>query len=306
LKQNIALAYFMTIVTVLAWATGIVIGRGIFEVTPPIGLSFWRWFIPTLCLIPWAMPKLKTEGLTLISVWKPICAMGFFMVGSSALSMMSVNYTTAINVSLVNAGQPLTTAVIAWIIFKEKLTLIQTLGIILGAIGIIVMVSRAKLSILQMLQFNTGDLVMFVAIIGYGSYANTLRKIPKELSFTVALFAVFGSGCIGLLPFYIYESFTYMTMPLNWSTVIWVLILAIFTSLIPTYFWSIAVSIIGVNRSAIFVNLIPVFGAILAIIFLNEKLHLFHIIGALMIFFGILLVIKGHNSESSLDKASST
>ena len=305
-KHNIGLAYFMATGTVLAWAIGIVIGRGISEVTPPIGLSFWRWFLPTLCLAPWAIPKLKKEGLILIKTWKPICAMGFFMIGSSALSMLSVNYTTAINVSLVNAGQPLTTAVIAWIIYRDRLTPIQTLGIIFGAIGILVMVSRADLSVLQSLKFNLGDLIMFIAIIGYGSYANTLRRVPKELSFIVVLFSVFGAGCIGLLPFYFYESFTYMTMPTNWHTVMWVLVLAILTSLIPTYCWNLAVSIVGVNRSAIFVNLIPVFGAILAITFLNEELYIYHIIGATMIFFGILLVIKGHKSKSSPDNANAT
>ena len=228
------------------------------------------------------------------------------MVGSSALSMLSINYTTAINVSLVNAGQPLTTAAIAWIIFRDKLTTIQTLGIVAGTIGIIVMISRANLIVLQSLEFNSGDLIMLIAIVGYGSYANTLRTIPKNLNLTILMFAVFFTGSIGLLPFYIYESLTYMAMPTNWLTIMWVLILAIITSLIPTYLWNSAVSIVGVNRSAIFVNLIPVFGAALSITFLNEQLHLYHIVGASMICSGILLVVKGHKSKFSSVRDSAT
>ena len=298
-KISIGLAYLMATGTVLGWAMGIVIGRGIHETTPPIGLSFWRWFIPAMYLFPWVMPKLKQEGKILLKAWKPICAMGIFMVGSSTLSLLSVNYTTATNASLVNAGQPLTTAVIAWFIYRDQLTLFQTLGIISGAIGIITMVSRANLLVLQSLEFNSGDLIMLIAIIGYGSYANTLRTIPRNLSLTVLMFAVCVVGCIEILPFYIYESFTYMTMPTNWITIMWVTILALITSLIPTYWWNTAVSVVGVNRSAIFVNLIPVFGATLAITFLNEQLYFYHILGASLICIGIFLVITGHESKSS-------
>lgn len=293
-KHKTNLAYFLATFTVFGWSTGIVIGRSIYENTPPIGLSFWRWFLPALIILPWVIPKLKKEGLILIKAWKPICAMGVFMIGSSTLSMVSINYTTAINVSLVNAGQPLTTAAIAWFFFKDKLTASQLFGVFFGLAGILVMVSRANMSILHSLNFNLGDLVMLIAIIGYGSYANMLRKIPQGVGFIVILFSVFVTGCLGLLPFYIYESLNYMAMPTTWVTIKWVLILAIFTSLIPTYFWNIAVSIVGVNRSAIFVNLIPIFGATLAIIFLGEVLYIYHIVGTVMIFFGILLVIKSH------------
>ncbi len=284
--------------TVLGWAIGIVIGRGIYESTPPVGLSFWRWFIPAICLIPWVIPKWRQEGKIALKAWKPICAMGMFMVGSSTLSMLSVNYTKATNVSLVNAGQPLTTALIAWLIFRDKLTTTQTLGIITGALGIIVMVSRADLEVLQSLNFNSGDLIMLIAIVGYGSYANTLRTIPQNLSHTVLMFLVFVCGCIELLPFYIYETVTYMPMPINWTTIMWTFILAIITTLIPTYWWNAAVSVVGVNRSAIFVNLIPVFGATLAILFLGEQLYLYHILGACMICAGIFLVIVGHKLEN--------
>lgn len=299
LKIVEGLGYLMAAGAVLGWAIGIVIGRGIYEITPPIGLTFWRWLVAALCLTPWVIPIWKKEGPNLLKFWKQLFAMGIFMVGASTLSMLSVNYTTAINVSLVNAGQPITTAVIAWIIFKEKLTNIQIMGVLSGAIGIITMVSRANLSILQSLHFNPGDLLMLLAIIGYGSYSNTLRIISNEISNTVMIFVVILAGCLALLPFYIYETATYLPMPTNWMTMIWVAVLAIMTSLIPTYLWNAAISIVGVNRSAIFVNLIPVFGAALAIIFLNEQLYFYHLLGATLIFIGILLVIRNHKSKLS-------
>jgi drug/metabolite transporter (DMT)-like permease len=90
-----------------------------------------------------------------------------------------------------------------------------------------------------------------------------------------------------------------MTMATNWMTIMWVTVLALVTSLIPTYWWNSAVSVVGVNRSAIFANLIPVFAATLATIFLNEQNYFYHISGATPVFIGILLVIKGYESKFS-------
>ena len=90
------------------------------------------------------------------------------MIGTSTLSMISVNYTKAMNVSIVNAGQPLTTALIAWLIFTEKLDRFQSFGIFLGCIGIITMASRANITNLLELKFNIGDLFMLIAILGFG------------------------------------------------------------------------------------------------------------------------------------------
>jgi drug/metabolite transporter (DMT)-like permease len=299
LNIGTGLAYLMATGTVLGWSIGIVIGRGIFETTPPIGLSFWRWFITALCLVPWVIPRWKAEAPFVFKAWKKIAAMGLFMIGASTISMLSVNYTTATNVSLVNAGQPLTTALIAWLVFKDKLSPLQTFGIVLGAVGIVAMVSRADLGVLQSLAFNAGDLLMLIAIVGYGSYANTLRTVPHELGLTVLMFTVTMAGCIEMLPFYIYESLTYMPMPTNWTTIGWVAVLAIVTSLFPIYWWNAAVSVVGVNRSAIFVNLLPVFGATLAIVFLDEQLYLYHVLGTGLVFLGILAVVRGHQKMPS-------
>ena len=290
--NQINIAYLFATLTVLGWALGIVIGRYIHAEVPPIGLTFWRWSIAGLCLMPWAFPFIREEIHLILKIKKQILWMGIFMIGASTLSMISVNYTKAMNVSIVNAGQPLTTALIAWLVFKEKLGKFQSFGIFLGCIGIITMASRANITNLLEFKFNIGDLIMLIAILGFGSYANTLRTIPKELSLSSITFSVIIAGCLFLLPFYLYETIVYRPMPPDKSTIFWVIILATLTTLIPTYLWNASVSAIGANRSAIFVNLIPVFGSTLAIIFLNEQLRFFHIIGATSILIGILFTIR--------------
>ncbi len=160
-----ALAYVMLVTTVLGWASGLVVGRGIHETIPPIGASFWRWTIVAICLIPLAAPKLKSELPLILSAWKQLAAMGFFMIGASTISLVAVNFTTATNASLVNATQPTTTVLAAWLVLKIKLSKIQTAGIIAAAIGILIMISRADFQVLANLEFNKGDLIFGVAVL---------------------------------------------------------------------------------------------------------------------------------------------
>lgn len=290
-------AYVMLVLTVLGWASGLVVGRGIHETIPPVGASFWRWTITVLCIFAVAAPKLKSELPLILSAWKQLAAMGFFMIGASTISLIAVNFTTATNASLVNATQPMTTVVAAWLILKIRLTKIQALGIFAAAIGITVMISRADMQILLNLEFNKGDLLFTIAVIGYALYSTTLQQLPRGLSLSVLMFAIIFFGCLQLLPFYIVESFIYMPVPFSWNSAAALTFLSILTSLIPIYLWNAANRVVGVNRAGIFVNLLPVFGAVMAITFLDEELFIYHIIGAVFVCSGILFMVTGHREH---------
>lgn len=132
--------------------------------------------------------------------------MGFFMIGASTISLVAVNFTTATNASLVNATQPTTTVLAAWLVLKIKLSKIQTAGIIAAAIGILIMISRADFQVLANLVFNKGDLIFGVAVFGYAFYATTLQQLPRRISLSCIMFAVTIFGSLQVLPFYTAES----------------------------------------------------------------------------------------------------
>jgi drug/metabolite transporter (DMT)-like permease len=218
--------------------------------------------------------------------------MGLLMIGASALVAVSLNFTTATNAAIVNATQPAMTALVAWVFFHERLTPLQFGGIIAAVAGILIMVSEANLQLLLALRFNPGDMIMLIAVVGYAIYANRLPGLPKKISFVGGLFAIFLFGGLIQLPIYIAESISFKTVPLTVDAVGALLVLAVITSVIPMFMWNKAVPIVGVNRAAIFVNLMPVFTAILAILFLGEQLFLYHVAGAVLIFIGIVMVVK--------------
>ena len=287
-----ALAYALLVFATITWAASAVIGRGVHETIPPLGLSFWRWLVGVFILLPFVWGDIIRKWAMIRENFGLLLALGVLQVGSSALMLNSVTFTTAINATLINAAMPITTAIAALIVLKDKLTVGQMAGVTLAICGVLYMVGRGDLGVIFTLDFNRGDLLAFVAIIGWAYYATLLRRIPRELGLTTSLAVMLGLGCLGLLPFYIAESLLYMPVPIGATTIQAVIFLGIFASLIAIFIWNSGVRAIGPNRATIFVNLTPVFGAGMAIWLLGETLFAFHVIGAVLVAIGIFLVIN--------------
>ena len=147
------------------------------------------------------------------------------------------------------------------------------------------------------MELNLGDGLAIAAISGWGTYAVLLQKIPRELGITTILFLVITIGSICFLPLYALESFIYKTVPFSYETFILLFFLGIIVSAGSIYLWNAGLRAIGRNKSSIFLNLIPVFSAGLAIIFLSERILTFHLIGAFLVFMGIFLGVRGRPTE---------
>jgi len=286
-------AYIMLIAVQLAWASNLVVARGVFETVPPVGLSFWRWLAAALIMIPLVWRTLPHEIPIIRQEWKTIALLAFFMVGGSTLAVTSVTFTTATNASLVNATQPAITAFFAWLIVKDRLSWLQSLGIVSAAFGIGAMVTRFNIGVLLNLDINSGDFVMLSAVVGYALYATYFHRAPKGLTPATLLFVIFLAGSIELIPFYVAETVTYMPVPATWHAAWVTFYLATLPSVGAIFMWNAGLRTVGVTKAAIFVNLLPVFGAGLAILFLGERLYFYHVLGAAFVCAGILLVVKG-------------
>jgi len=205
--------------------------------------------------------------------------------------MVGVNYTTAINASVINAVQPAVTAVAAWILTKDKLTPGQSAGIVAGFAGITVIVAKADISLLLGFNMNIGDGFAVLAIVGWSVYAALLHRLPNELGVTTTLFLILMAGSLSVLPFYIIETLTVRSVPATLDSVIVFLVMGLIISVLSIYIWNSGLRAVGPNRASIFLNLIPVFGAFLAISFIGEQLFTYHFIGGALVALGITLVI---------------
>lgn len=285
------LAYLCLAATMLMWALGVVVGRGVHESVPPVGLTFWRWFGGVALLTPFVWHDLMRNWRLIVAKRTLFFVLGGLMVWSGAGLLLSVNYTTAINATLVNASQPAVTAVGAFLLGRDRLTPVQWLGILAATCGIVVMASRGDWDVLAHFAFNTGDIIIFVATFGFSAYALNVHRVPGEMGLFTSLFVIGMAGSLLVLPAYIYESVAVRPMPLSWEAFFAVATLAVFMTVLSIFLWNAGNRAIGPSRAGIFVNLFPVFSAILAIIFLGEELHAYHVAGAACVCLGITLVV---------------
>ena len=285
-------AYALAVTSMVIWGSPPVVTRAISGDVPPLALAFARWFIALAILLPLVWRKLPAEWPNLRRHWVSLALLATLMTAGSTLSMLAVYFTTATNAVLVNASQPAVTAVFAWLIARLGLTGRQRAGIACAFLGIVVMICRADLRVLLALEINVGDLLMLMAVVGWSLYAVQLPRrgyIPRG---DVLLFVIALSGSVMLLPLYAAEALVVGGFELGWDVLAAMLYLALFPTMLAVFAWNLALRSLGANRAAIFVNLIPVSGAALAMVFLGERLFLYHLIGAALVFAGIFLATR--------------
>lgn len=282
--------------TMLCYAGNHIIGRAVHGELPPLGLSFWRWTCGALILAPFVLPRWRQLLPIYKEHWRLLALLGLLMVGSTTLVLVGLNFTTATNTSLINATQPTITALLCWMFLQERLRLPQWLGIGLAFSGVALMVIRGHWQALWTLDFNTGDLVVLFAMFGFATYAINIRRIPQVLHVSESLFAVILCGLLMLLPFYCVETIAYRPVPFNMQTALVVVALALLVSVAGMLMWTRGNQMIGANRAAVYMNLLPLFGALLAVLFLNESIQAYHVAGGVAIGLGMLLTL--HHREA--------
>ena len=288
-----AAVYVYLILVMATWSSAIILNRAMHEIMPPVAVSFWRWAIMAVVLYVLVRRRLAAELPFIRAQAKQFAVMAALLVGATTLTIIAVNFTTAINVTLVNASQPTATVFIAWLLLRDRLRPVQAAGVIAAITGIVVMISKGDLAVLAGLELNPGDFWMLVAVLGYATYAVRLRRLPGEVSQLTVLFIVSVFGIIALAPIYALETIFVRPMPFQLETVLAVFYLATIPSLFSMYLWQISIKKVGVNRAAVFINLMPVFSAIMAVALLGEQIFAFHFIGSGFVAAGIFLVVRG-------------
>ena len=284
--------YLLLSLTSLFWAGNTVLGRFIVGHVPPITLAFIRWGGAFVVLLPFAARHLVRDW-PIIRRHTGLMAL-LALTGISAYNTMAyygLQYTTAINGLLLQSIIPLFVALWAFVLFADRLTLRQAGGICVSLTGVLVIISHGSLDTLLAIGFNRGDILFVVASLIYAFYATMLRKRPAmhPLSF---LGVVVGWGALMLLPAVAVEIASGHTMVLDGLSIVSFAYVCIFPSLLGYLFLNRGIELIGANRAAPFIHLVPVFGSVLAILLLGERFELFHAIGYALVFAGITVATK--------------
>ena len=294
-KSKIISAYFFLIFATALWGGNIVVAKIASIVSlEPIKLSFYRNLVVIIILLPLVINRINVIYKIFKKNWKIIIVFSILSV-SIFNTFMNIALTTSsvISTSLMPAFAPSMIIVLSLIIFNSKISYLQFIGVIISFIGFINIIIRGDIFNLGSLNFVIGDIWMLGCVSCWALYSSLLRKIPKEIDNISFLFLIFFIGNIFVIPFYIFESTINQSFTINEQYgLLLVLYVGIGPALVSYLLWIKAIKIIGANNSGLFLNLIPIFSSLIAIIFLKEKLELFHIVGALLIFTGIYLVIR--------------
>ena len=287
-KPNL-MAFLLVAVAPLCWAGNVVLAKGVATLIPPVALGFWRWAVAFLVLLPLTWPYVKRDWRTALAGWKVILLLSLFGVtGFNTLLYMAVHTTTAINAALIQTTMPALIIVITWLLYRERVSWLQAAGVVLCVIGAGVVVLRGHWQALIAMALARGDLLMILAVVLYGLYSALLPRRPNIHPLSL-LTITFGVGGAGLLPLYLWERTAVGTFSLTPATLGSIAYVALFPSIVAYFCWNRGVAVIGANRTGLFINLIPVFAAILAILFLGESLEPFHIVGMGLILLGFFL-----------------
>ncbi|MGH6912158.1 MAG: DMT family transporter [Geminicoccales bacterium] len=286
----LASPYLLLALAILFWAGNFVVGRAARGVLPPIAFNFWRWTIALAVLLPFAWPEIVRARHVLRREWKILTALGG--VGMSAFHSAvytGLSQTEAINGALYFATSPLFFVLLARVLFGHRITLVQALGIAVSMAGALVVIARGDPGILWHLRFASGDLWLMLAVVLWALYSVLLVRRPADLPPLALLCATIVMALVLLLPLYGLELAAGRRVDLGIRSLLSLAYVALFASVIAYIFWNRGVREVGPSPAGMMLNLMPVFSALLAIVFLGERLASYHWIGGSLVLLGVLL-----------------
>jgi drug/metabolite transporter (DMT)-like permease len=285
-------AYALLALASLCWSGNHVLGRAIAGQVPPVSLSALRWVAPCIIAGILARHHLSRDWPAIKSHWKVILALG--LSGGalfSALQYVGLQYTTAVNVSVLNSLGPVFIVAAVAIMFGETMRPIQLAGIAVSLAGVLFVVSRGEPSMLLALSFNYGDLIILFNMMVWAVYSAVLRLRPA-VHWTSFMFVFALIAAVGTLPFAMYEHAQGFHFQATAATLVTIAYVSIFPSLIAFLAWNRGVELIGANRAGALLHLVALYSAVLAGIFLDERLQGFHVIGFVLILAGVTLAAR--------------
>ena len=288
---KINFAYLFLFLAVLFWAGNFIVGKyASYYQIPPFSLNFYRWFFAWLILLPFTFTEIISKKNYILENYKFYILLGITSVTIfNSIVYYSLNFTQVISGVLMISTIPVMIMFISSILKIERTNIFQILGVICSFVGVILIITKASFDLLVNLDFNKGDLTMVIAMLSWATYSALLKKRKHELSQLSLLEVIITFGLIFLIPIYITEYSLGFKINLNKPFILVLIYVVLFPGLASFLCWIKGISLIGPNRSGVFLHLMPILSALMAMIIFKEKFMLYHFLGAIFILSGIIL-----------------
>ena len=273
------------------WTSGLVVSKSAASFMTPFELSFSRWVICSLILLIFCYTKIGNHISTIRGNFSKLFVLGFLLAMGSTFLIWSVDSTTVFNASLLGASQPLITLIMALVIGLESTSRIQYLGILLGLMGVVVLITEASSDLIANFRFNLGDVLVLAAVLFYSLYTVCLVKWRLQLPSYIIMTTSSVSASLILFPLTISHSgFAFIDLWFDPIAILIIFFMAVFPTALATSLWNRAVINIGANKASVFINLMPVFGALASILIFDDRFKLFHFYGTILVVIGVWMV----------------
>jgi drug/metabolite transporter (DMT)-like permease len=285
--------YLLLTLTPFFWACNWIIGRGLHSEIPPMAMTFYRWTFAVAFMLPFALPHVWRQRPLIRRHWRILCLLGVLGVGShNALAYLGLNYTTATNGVILNSFIPVMIIGLSWLFLRQRLANAQVVGVTVSLVGVLTILSHGSVEQLVAFHLNVGDVLVILSMLLWSLYTICLRWRPQQLHTLAFLFVIACVGTTAILPFYLGEAMLGRHAEWTWEAVAALASVGLFSSFIAYIFWNHGVEQVGASVAGLFVHLMPVFGTILAWLFLDERLQVFHIVGIALILSGIYVTSR--------------
>ncbi len=282
-------AYLFLCLTALLWGGNAVAGKFAVGHVSPMLLTTLRWMFATAILAAFTLPRLKADWQAV----RPRLVYLFLLgtVGFTAFNVAfysAVNFTTAINVSIEQAGVPMLIFLGNFALFRMRVSWAQIAGFLMSVVGVALTASHGEIGKLAALDVNLGDALMLLAIVLYAGYTIALRFKP-QIHWQSLMMVLSASALVTSLPFALWEAGTGRAVlpdTPGWMVAVYT---GVFPSVLAQAFYIRGVELIGANRAGLFVNLVPVFGTTLSILIIGEAFHAYHAVAMVLVLGGIAL-----------------
>jgi drug/metabolite transporter (DMT)-like permease len=286
----------LLVLTTLIWAGHSIVGRLAVGQIAPMTMTTLRWGVALVPILIAARPALRQDWPVLRANWLYLTAMGALgFTAFNALFYMAAHRTSALNLSIIQGAIPALVLIGARVFLGARFTALQALGALTTMIGVAAIAAQGDLERLASFAFNEGDVMILVAAILYAGYTIGLRERPRVSAMSL-LAGMAAAAFVTSVPLMIWEI---ASGGFLWPTPTG-LVLLVYVALGPAFvsqvFFMRGVELIGPGRAGVFVNLVPVFGAIMAVALLGEPFAAYHLVALALVVGGIAIAQRGSSS----------
>lgn len=276
----------------LFWAGNFVLARAMHETIPPIGFAFWRWTAASLLVLPFVWRPLRRQWALLRAHLGRMLVLAVLGVsGFNTLVYLGLQTTSVTNSVLIQSSVPLMILVFNRVLFATPLRARDILSVGLSLTGVLVIIGGGRATSFDLAP-AAGDLWVLAAALTWALYSVLLRWRPAGLDGRAFLGFTLIAGTLCLLPVHLVEGIVGRSFHWDVPVVLSVAYVAIFPSALAYLFWNRGVEAIGANAAGQFAHLMPVFGSLMAVVFLGESFGWQHVAGGVLVASAIVLTLR--------------